>query len=416
MADGKAEDAPYDARETRDPEHRRADQEAALRVQVAHAKAKGAYWADAFADVVPEDLTYDTLAALPVTRKSDLIAAQADAPPFGGLNATATADLARLFLSPGPIADPEGFGSDWWRFARALHAAGFRKGDIVLNSFSYHMTPAGHMFESAAHALGLPVIPGGVGNSEGQAEAAAFYGATAYAGTPDFLGTLLDKADAAGRPLAFAKAMVSAGPLFPSMREAYRARGIATLQSYGTADLGLVAYESAAMDGMLVDEDVIVEIVRPGTGERVSEGEVGEVVVTLLANREYPLIRFATGDLSAALPGPSPCGRTAPRIKGWMGRADQTTKVRGMFVRPEQVAALVGRHPEIARARVVVSSDADKRDVMTVRCEATSDLDAAALAESVSATLKLKGAVEIVAPDTLPNDGKVIEDARDFDG
>lgn len=415
MSEAARDDAFYDALETRSADERQTAWTQALRAQVGHAKAKAAYWAETLAEVDAGALTLEGLKDLPVTRKSDLMARQAQEPPFGGLTATATADLARLFVSPGPIADPEGFGRDWWRFARAFHAAGFRKGDVALNSFSYHLTPAGHMFESAAHALGVPVIPGGVGNTEAQVQAAGFYRATAYCGTPDFVKILLDKADEMGAPLHFEKAMVGGGPLFPSMREAYEARGIATLQSYGTADLGLVAYESPAREGMIADEHALIEIVRPGTGDPVPEGEVGEVLVTLLANPDYPLIRFATGDLSAILPGASPCGRTAPRIKGWMGRADQTTKVRGMFVRPEQVAAFAARHPEVLKARLVVESDARKLDVLTLKVEADGDLDPATLAETAQAVFKLKAAVEPVAPGALPNDGKVIEDARDFE-
>jgi phenylacetate-CoA ligase len=405
----------YDDLETRSADERAAAQLDALRRQVAHAKSSGAYWAETLKEVDAGALTLDGLSALPVTRKSDLMARQADAPPFGGLTATPTGDLARLFLSPGPIADPEGKGRDWWRFARAFHAAGFRKGDIALNCFSYHLTPAGHMFESGAHALGIPVIPGGVGNSEAQVEIAAFYGATAYSGTPDFVKILLDKADELGKTLAIEKALVGGGPLFPSMREEYERRGVSTQQIYGTADLGCVAYESAAREGLIAEEQVLIEIVRPGTGEPVPDGEVGEVLVTLLANKDYPLIRFATGDLSARMAGTSPCGRTAPRIKGWMGRADQTTKIKGMFVRPEQVAAFAARHPEIAKARVVVTSDAKKLDVMTIKVESEADIDAGKLAETAQSVFKLKGAIEWAAPGSLPNDGKVIEDARDYE-
>ena len=411
MSDG----AFYDDLETRSADERAAAQTDLLRRQVAHAKAAGRYWAETLADVDADGLTLDGLKDLPVTRKSDLIARQKETPPFGGLTATATGDLSRLFLSPGPIADPEGKGRDWWRFARAFHAAGFGPGDIALNCFSYHMTPAGHMFESAAQALGVPVIPGGVGNSEAQVEAAAFFGATAYSGTPDFVQILLDKADAMGVSLGFKKAIVGGGPLFPSMRDAYEARGIATLQCYGTADLGLVAYESPAKEGMIADEQVVIEIVTPGTGDPVAPGDVGEVLVTLLTNKDYPLIRFATGDLSAILPGDSPCGRTAPRIKGWMGRADQTTKIKGMFVRPEQVAAFAARHPEIAKARLVVASDAKKLDTLTIRIETEEPVDEAKLAESAQAVFKLKGAIETVAPGDLPNDGKVIDDTRDYE-
>lgn len=411
MSDGEF----YDELETRSADERTVAQTQALREQIAHAKTAAPYWAETLDGVDAGAITLDRLKDLPVTRKSDLMARQGEAPPFGGLAATAPEDLARLFLSPGPIADPEGFGRDWWRFARAFFAAGFRKGDRVINCFSYHLTPAGHMFESAAHALGIPVLPGGVGNTEAQVQAADFYKINAYCGTPDFVKILLEKADALGTPLPIEKAMVAAGPLFPSMRQEYEGRGVHTRQCYGTADLGMVAYESQAMEGMICDENVVVEIVTPGTGDPVEEGAVGEVLVTLLSNRDYPLIRFATGDLSAILPGASPCGRTAPRIKGWMGRADQTTKIRGMFVRPEQVAAFAKRHPEIAKARVVVTSDAKKFDVMTVKVETDQDLDPAALAETAQNVFKLKATIEPCAPGSLPDDGKVIEDARDFE-
>ncbi|MEQ8605120.1 MAG: phenylacetate--CoA ligase family protein [Marivibrio sp.] len=405
----------YDELETRSADERTVAQTQALREQIANAKANAAYWKETLDGVDAGEITLGGLKDLPVTRKSDLMARQAEAPPYGGLAASAPEDLARLFLSPGPIADPEGFGRDWWRFARAFYAAGFRKGDRVINCFSYHLTPAGHMFESAAHALGIPVLPGGVGNTEGQVQAADFYKINAYSGTPDFVKILLEKADALGTPLGLEKAMVAAGPLFPSMREEYEARGVHTRQCYGTADLGMVAYESQAMEGMICDEHVVVEIVTPGTGDPVEEGAVGEVLVTLLANRDYPLIRFATGDLSAILAGASPCGRTAPRIKGWMGRADQTTKIRGMFVRPEQVAAFAKRHPEIAKTRVVVTSDKNKHDVMTVKVETAQDLDPATLAETAQSVFKLKATIEPCAPGSLPDDGKVIEDARDFE-
>ena len=406
----------FDLQEIRDPEERLTRNLAQLREQIMHAKSNTDYFRRTLHGVDPDHVTsMADLAKLPVLRKSDLIDLQAKAPPFGGLNASEPGNLVRVHISPGPIADPEGHGADWWRFGRAVWAAGFRHGEIALNSFSYHLTPAGPMFESAAHACGCAVIPGGTGNSEGQVRAAAYYKAAGYVGTPDFLQTLLDKAEELGLELAFTKALVSAGPLFPSMREAYKERGVRVLQCYGTADLGNVAYESTAQEGLIRDEDVIVEIVRPGTGDPVPEGEVGEVVVTLLSNKDYPLIRFATGDLSAILPGKSPCGRTAPRIKGWMGRADQTTKIKGMFVRPEQVAEIAARHPEIVKARVVVSSDDQKRDKMTLRVEAKDDLDRDRLAESVNAVTKLKAEIDVTDPGNLPNDGLVIEDARDFE-
>lgn len=407
----------YDNLETRAPEERERAQMAALPAQVAHAKANAPGFAKILADVDPAAVaSRDALASLPVTRKSALHDLQRDDPPFGGLTATPARGLARLYLSPGPIADPEGRGGDWWRMGRALFAGGFRAGDIVHNCFSYHFTPAGMMVEAGAQALGCAVFPGGVGASEDQARAMAHFRADGYVGTPDFLQAVLDKADELGLDVSSCrKAVVSGGALFPDMRAAYADRGVRVLQCYGTADLGLVAYESEAMDGMIADEHVIIEIVRPGTGDPVADGEVGEVVVTAL-NPDYPLIRFATGDLSAILPGPSPCGRTAPRIKGWMGRADQTTKVRGMFVHPEQVARVAARHPEIARARLVVGN-AGGRDTMTLHCEVAEGGGAAlaqAIGDSVQAECKLHGKVAFAAPGALPNDGKVIDDTRDY--
>ena len=346
---------------------------------------------------------------LPVLRKADLSARQKSAPPFGGLPVS---NVAHYFQSPGPIYEPGGIGHDWWRTGRAMYAAGIRKGDIVQNCFSYHLTPAGMMFESGARAIGCAVLPAGTGQTELQAQAAHDIGVTAYAGTPDYLKIILDKANEMGLALKISKAAVGGGALFPSLRQEYADRGILCLQGYGTADLGSVAYESEALDGMIVDEGVIVEIVTPGTGDPVKPGDVGEVVVTTL-NPDYPLIRFATGDLSAALSGTSPCGRTNMRIKGWMGRADQTTKIKGMFVRPEQVAALVARHAEIAKARVIAGRDGEM-DTMTVQIEADGG-DSAAFAKTVAEVLKLKARIEVVATGTLPNDGKVIEDTRSYD-
>ena len=302
-------------------------------------------------------------------------------------------------------------GGDWWRLGRFVHAAGIGSGDIVQNCFSYHMTPAGMMFESAARAVGATVFPAGTGQTELQARAAADLGVTAYAGTPDYLKVILDKADALGLTLSITRAAVSGGALFPSLRQDYADRGIGCLQCYATADLGNIAYESAAMEGMIVDEGVVVEIVRPGTGDPVQDGEVGEVVVTTL-NPDYPLIRFATGDLSAVMPGTSPCGRTNLRIRGWMGRADQTAKIKGMFVRPEQVADLVARHPELQRARVTVSR-ADEQDVMEIALETDAD-NAAPFEASAAEVLKLRGKVQLVPVGSLPNDGKVIDDQRDY--
>ena len=349
------------------------------------------------------------LAKLPVLRKSDLSQRQKDKPPFGGLPVS---NLAHIFQSPGPIYEPGGVTRDWWRMGRFLHAAGFGTTDIVQNCFGYHLTPAGMIFENGARAVGAVVLPAGTGQTELQAQAAHDVGVTAYAGTPDYLKVILEKADQMGLQLGIVKAAVGGGALFPSLRQYYQDRGISCLQCYATADLGNIAYESAAMEGMILDEGVIVEIVTPGTGDPVPEGEVGEVVVTSL-NPDYPLVRFATGDLSAMMTGQSPCGRTNARIKGWMGRADQTTKIKGMFVRPEQVAALVAKHAEIDRARVVASRDGEM-DVMTVRIETAAN-DAARFESSIVETLKLKGRVELVPPGALPRDGLVIEDARSYD-
>ena len=407
----------YDALETRDPEAREAAQMAALAGQVAHAKATARGFARILDGIDPAAVTSRAaLAKLPVTRKSDLAKLQADDPPFGGLVALPPGELARLYLSPGPIADPEGHGRDWWRFARALFAAGFRKGDILHNCFAYHFTPAGMMLDSGARALGCAVFPGGTGNSEAQVQAMAHFRPDGYAGTPDFLKIILDKAAETGADLSSCrKALVSGGALFPSLRREYAERGVRVLQCYGIADLGLVAYESEAMEGMVLDERIIVEIVRPGTGDPVPTGEVGEVVVTTL-NPDYPLIRFGTGDLSATLPGISPCGRTAPRIKGWMGRADQTTKVRGMFVHPAQVDRVAKRHPEIQRARLVVDNR-DGRDVMILYCEVADGGDAlaAAIGDSLQKECHLRGDVIFRRPGELPNDGKVIDDIRDYE-
>ncbi|MEM6938820.1 MAG: phenylacetate--CoA ligase family protein [Pseudomonadota bacterium] len=346
---------------------------------------------------------------LPVLRKSALVEEQRAQPPFGGVPVR---NITHVFQSPGPIYEPAGGGADWFRMGRFLHAVGLGPGDTVHNCFGYHLTPAGHMFETGARAVGATVLPAGVGQTELQVTAARDVGSTAYAGTPDYLKVILEKADEMGVALAITKAAVGGGALFPSLRTYYADRGIFCLQCYATADLGSIAYESAAMEGMIVDEGVIVEIVTPGTGDPVPEGEVGEVVVTTL-NPDYPLIRFATGDLSAVLPGVSPCGRTNMRIKGWMGRADQTTKIKGMFVRPEQVAALVARHEEVRKARVVASRSGEM-DVMTVHLE-TLGKDPAAYAGTVADVLKLKGEIVLAAPGSLPKDGLVIEDQRSYD-
>lgn len=402
----------FDQLETRSLDQRAADISQALPAQIARAKVLSGY-ASSFADVDPSSIKgVEDLAALPVLRKSDLVAAQKTQRPLGGFNARAAQDFEHLFQSPGPIYEPGGTGKDWWRMGRFLHACGIGKGDVVQNCFGYHLTPAGMIFENGARAVGAAVVPAGTGQTELQVEAAAALGSTAYVGTPDYLKVILDKADQLGVSLQFKKAAVGGGALFPSLRAYYEDRGIACLQSYATADLGNIAYESDAKEGMIIDEQVIVEIVTPGTGIPVAPGQVGEVVVTTL-NPDYPLIRFATGDLSAVMSGESPCGRTNTRIKGWMGRADQTTKIKGMFVRPEQVAALVARHEDVAKARVVASREGES-DVMTVRLE-TDATDDASYVDSVTGLLKLKARIEIVAPGSLPNDGIVIEDQRKYD-
>ncbi|MFB9148272.1 phenylacetate--CoA ligase family protein [Roseovarius ramblicola] len=402
----------FDALETRRPEARAEALARVLPEQIARAQRCPGY-GGALDGVDPAAITDATaLATLPVLRKSDLGRAQGAAAPFGGLTTRPAHGFAHVFQSPGPIYEPGGDGHDWWRMGRFLHACGVGAGDIVQNCFGYHLTPAGMIFENGARAVGAAVLPAGTGQTELQARAAHDVGVTAYAGTPDYLKVILDKAGEMGLALNITRAAVGGGALFPSLRAEYADRGIQCLQCYATADLGNIAYESAAQDGMIVDEGVIVEIVRPGTGDPVPEGEVGEVVVTTL-NPDYPLIRFATGDLSAVMDGESPCGRTNMRIRGWMGRADQTTKIKGMFVRPEQVAALVARHDGIGRARVIASREGET-DVMTVRIEATGG-EADHYAGAVSEVLKLKGRIEIVPPGSLPNDGKVIEDARSYE-
>lgn len=368
--------------------------------------------ADRLAEIDPASVTgRAALAELPVLRKADLSAAQSANAPFGGLTTLSQHAFAYVFQSPGPIYEPGQTSRNWWRLGRFAHAAGIGPGDIVQNCFGYHLTPAGMMFENAAQAVGAAVLPAGTGQTELQARAAHDIGTTAYAGTPDYLKVILEKADEMGLTLKLAKAAVSGGALFPQLRAYYEDRGIACLQCYATADLGNIAYESDAQEGMIVDEGVIVEIVRPGTGDPVPDGEVGEVVVTTL-NPDYPLVRFATGDMSAVLAGQSLCGRTNMRIKGWMGRADQTTKIKGMFVRPEQVADLVKRHPEIVKARVIADRQGDA-DTMTVQIEAMARDPG--FEAHVHEALKLKGNVEVVTPGSLPNDGLVIEDRRIYD-
>lgn len=407
----------FDTLETRDPALREREQLAQLRRQVAHARAHAPAFARTLAHVDPASLeSRAALAALPVTRKSDLLEQQKSARPFGGLAATAWGGARRVFQSPGPIYEPEGAQADYWRLARALFAAGFRRGQLVHNCFAYHLTPAGSMAETAAHALGCTVFPGGTGQTELQVQAIADLGADGYVGTPSFLRIILEKADELGVPLPTLKrALVSGEAFLPSLRDALGARGVAGYQAYATADLGLVAYETEAREGLVVDEGVLLEIVRPGTGDPVAAGEVGEVVVTPLATADYPLIRFATGDLSALLPGASPCGRTNMRIKGWLGRADQTTKVKGMFVHPAQVAAIVKRHPEVVKARLVVDNP-EGNDRMTLVVEVPGHVSshAESIVASIREVTKLRGEVAFRLPGELPNDGKVIEDVRKF--
>jgi phenylacetate-CoA ligase len=402
----------FDDLETRSADQRANDLAMALPAQIANAQNLGGN-ADALGAVDASAIqTIEDLAQLPVLRKSDLVQAQSENGPLGGYGALNTHEFAHIFQSPGPIYEPGGVGHDWWRIGRFLNAVGIGAGDIVQNCFGYHLTPAGMIFENGARAVNAAVVPAGVGQTELQVRAASDIGTTAYAGTPDYLKVILDKADELGVKLGIIKAAVGGGALFPSLRQEYADRGVLCLQNYATADLGNVAYESQAMDGMIVDEGVIVEIVTPGTGNPVAVGEVGEVVVTTL-NRDYPLVRFATGDLSAVMAGQSPCGRTNMRIKGWMGRADQTTKIKGMFVRPEQVADLVAKHDEIDRARVIAIRDGEM-DGMIVQLE-TSATDSARYEASVMDCLKLRGRIELVAPGGLPRDGLVIEDQRKYD-
>ena len=403
----------YDALETREPAIREAELFSRLPDVLRKAMAAPAY-AERLRGVDPAAITSRAaLARLPLLRKSDLPALHKAAPPFGGLVAGRPGSFGRLFTSPGPIFEPEPVHADPWRGARALFAAGFRPGDVMLNTFSYHLTPGGFIFDASARALGCAVIPADPGNTDAQFELIEAYRPVGYSGTPDFLKILLDAAEKTGRDVTSIKRALVSGAAFPkSLQQEIASRGVQALQAFGTADLGIIAFETAAGDGMVVNEDLILEIVRPGTGDPVAEGEVGEIVVTSL-DPHHPWIRLAVGDLTAALPGQSPCGRSNMRIKGWMGRADQTTKVKGMFVRPEQIAELGKRHPELGRLRLVVTRTAEA-DAMTLMCECSSPGEA--LRSEVAATLraltKLQGAVELTAPGQLPNDGKVISDER----
>jgi phenylacetate-CoA ligase len=403
----------YDSLEARDPAEREADLLGRLPSLIARALTASG-WARQLGGVDPKAVTSRAaLAKLQLLRKSDLPRLQGETPPFGGFNVTPPGKAKRLLMSPGPIFEPEGHETDFAGVARAMFAAGFRQGHIVLNCFSYHLTPGAWMFDSAAEALGCAVIPGGVGNTEQQVEAIARLRPDGYAGTPDFLKVLLDTALASGKDASSIKrGLVSGAALPASLRQELSSRGVEVLQCYAIAETGVIAYETQAREGLVVNENIIVEIVRPGTGDPVPDGEVGEVVVTSF-NPDYPMIRLATGDLSAVLPGRSPCGRTNLRIKGWMGRADQTTKVKGMFVRPEQIAEVARRHPELARVRLVVTREGEQ-DAMTLHAESAAGTSG--LADAVAATLqsatKMKGAVKIVPPGSLPNDGKVISDER----
>jgi len=412
----------YDDLETRSVEAREAQLLTALPLQVAHAKLKSAAFAELLKDVDPQQVSSRAaLAALPVTRKHQLLELQVNSRRSGGnvFGGFATqgfgAELLRVFASPGPIYEPEGTGRDYWRMARAIFAAGFRPGELIHNSFSYHFVPAGSMMETGAHALGCTVFPGGTGQTEQQVQAMAELQPAGYIGTPSFLKIILEKALEMGVALpSVSKAMFGGEAYPPSLRDWFAEHGVAGYQCYATTDVGSIAYETAAREGLVVDEGVLVEIVRPGTGDPVAAGEVGEVVVTTL-NPTYPLIRFGTGDLSAVLPGPCPTGRSNTRIKGWMGRADQTTKIRGMFVHPSQVDSIVKRFPEVARARLVVSGEM-ANDAMTLKVEVAGRPDGLTdrLTEVIRDVTKLRGAVELVSPGSLPNDGKVIEDARSY--
>ncbi|MBR0916136.1 phenylacetate--CoA ligase family protein [Bradyrhizobium japonicum] len=405
--------AHYDARETREPAVREAELFSRLPDVLRGAMAAPAY-AERLKDIDPAAVTSRAaLAGLPVLRKSELPALHKATAPFGGFVPAAPGSFARLFTSPGPIFEPEGRQADPWRGARALFAAGFRPDDIVLNTFSYHLTPGGFIFDASARALGCAVIPAGPGNTEQQFELIEAYRPVGYSGTPDFLKILLDAAAGSGRDISSIKrALVSGAAFPPSLQAEIKARGIDPYQAFGTADLGLIAFETEAREGMVVNEDLIMEIVKPGTGDPVAPGDVGEIVVTSL-DPHHPWIRLALGDLTAALPGPSKCGRTNMRIKGWMGRADQTTKVKGMFVRPEQVAEIGKRHGALGRLRLVVMRQGEA-DAMTLRAETAAASDA--LRDEIAGTLrvvtKLGGNVELVSPGALPNDGKVIADER----
>jgi phenylacetate-CoA ligase len=408
----------YDDLEHRDPEQREKTLFSALPGHIAHAKSGAPFFGSLLKDIDPRNISdRAALSTIPVTRKSELISLQKQDAPFGGMTTVAQGRLGRIYASPGPIYDPQGATGDFWRFGRALWAAGFRPGDIVHNTFSYHFTPAGLMVDLGAQAVGCAVFPAGVGQTEMQLQTIADVRPNGYAGTPSFLKILLEKSDELKTDVSsIKKAIVSGEALLPAVRDMLKDRGLDVRQCYGTADLGLIAYETEPNTGLVIDEGVIVEIVRPGSNEPVADGEVGEVVVTNLAS-EYPLIRFGTGDLSAILSGQSPCGRTNARIKGWMGRADQTAKIKGMFVHPSQIGQIAARHPQVTRTRLTIDHDEQSNDRMTLQCESDSNDETltAAIAESIREITKLRGTVKLVATDSLPNDGKVIEDLRKFD-
>lgn len=408
----------YDEQETRNPAVREGELLNRLPGLIAHAIGNARGWRERLPGVVPSEMdSRAALATLPVLRKSDLGALQAADPPFGGLTTVEPGNLGALYMSPGPVFDAEGTGDDPWRAARALYAAGIRKGHVLQNCFGYHMTPGAWMVHQAARKIGCAIIPAGVGQTEQQLELIKMFKPDAYVGTPSFLRIMIEKAGQIGADISNLKrALVAAEALPPSLRQWFLDQGLEqVLQWYGTADLGLIAYETQAQEGMVLDEDLILEIVRPGTNHPVSEGEVGEIVITSF-NEVYPMIRFGTGDLSAVLPGISPCGRTNTRIKGWMGRADQATKVRGMFVRPEQINQIVNQFSAVGKARLVISGEM-ANDEMVLRCEATQGAEGLAekLTQSLRDVTKLRGAVELVAPGELPNDGLVIEDARKYE-
>ncbi len=407
----------YDSLETRDQIHREQELLSAIINQLEHAKDNAPYYKKQLADFDLKSFTkLSNISKLPITRKTDLLDMQKKIPPFGGLSAIKGSELTHIFVSPGPIYEPGSSRKDFWRFARTLYAAGFRESTLIQNCFSYHFTPAGVMAENGAHALGCSVIPAGVGQTELQVNTIADLKPDGYIGTPSFLKIIIDKADELNIDVtSIDKALVSGEALPPSIRDFFIERGIRIQQCYATADLGVIAYESKAQEGLIIDEGIYLEIVRPGTGDPVVDGEVGEIVITSL-NPDYPLIRFATGDLSTIIPGQSPCGRTNKRIKGWMGRADQTTKARGMFIHPEQVDRVLKRHKQIIKTRLVIDWQ-DNADQLTLQCEVVEYNDELLnnIANSFREICKLRGEIEPVAVESLPNDGKIIDDIRQYD-